>query len=112
MERNKIASLVWPGMSTDDHVATELLLDEAGALSVRFEAVLREVFLRYASEHSTSSSTSARTIEDVTQPASLSDEPAAGPGGAEDEIFLNARTLSREDLDRFTKDTNGEGMSC
>mgnify|MGYP001585369023 CR=1 FL=1 len=61
--------------------------------STQFEAVLQQVFRRYAS----------------SLPSDSSPSPSAPPAPLD--TFSNAFTLSREDLNRFASDTNGQRIS-
>lgn len=91
-----------------DHEATELLLDEDGALSLQFEAVLRAVFLRYATDHPLESTLASARIIDSDRRRGEAPEPEREET---DEIFKNAKTIERVGLNKFAQDTNGQEMS-
>lgn len=67
-------------------------------LSPQFERVLREVFLRFASVHK--DTTSAITAGEATEDEGEVEESY--------DVYSNERSCSREDLEGFSKATNGQ----
>ena len=84
-------------------------------MTVQFEAVLAKVFLRYASPTVPSESSPSASSTSAAAPSSAALPPRQDAPAPESEtipeIFNNALSLAREDMARFSQETNGQRAS-
>ena len=74
----------------------------------KLEAVLRAVYLRYATDHPLESTLASARITDP-DPDEAGEEEEEFARVETDEIFNNGKTLDRIGLNKFAQDTNGQG---
>ncbi|KAM0753772.1 hypothetical protein T439DRAFT_322661 [Meredithblackwellia eburnea MCA 4105] len=92
------------------------LLDDEGAISPKFEAALAKIFRRYASPTKSKPTSTATTekpsiVRDVSLSKSVEEDSNKEDDESVDALFDNCLSMSREDLERFSSDTNGQSMT-